>query len=376
MRTNEEIITEMQNKKIIPTNEEIADYKNILLKKLENNDIQLATRKEITDEKNRLIPQEKQTILIDGESKFIRRIEIKKEIKEEMKRKNIQQEIIEQQKEETKYIGLEETFSTIYLTFLKNKNIYIMKINPFLNYKLFEEIISDIKYYTELRKTPKKYINKNLLQIQNEKRKQEIEKQIRQEEAEYNRMERNIMRTENRILKKIREKESLKEYNKEEKKRILQEIKEAEQLPFVEEIYLGEKLFFTFKDIYINEIVQTEIEKEINKETNEELRKPKMEMKKIRIGTLTFSASAEEGIQIINEDQLYYNGREIIHPHASDKKTCFGESKLKMLRLINEMKIKELLILVYSWATSYNKHSTYIRIQEFYNARKEKGEIQ
>jgi len=253
----------------------------------------------------------------------------------------------------------ESTFSVVYF---KTRNLIVVKFNPFYNTTLLDETIFSFEVL-DIKKLSEETIGNILLEEQwfsnIEDRKRGLTADIVNINSRLESMKEDYIKRHRERLNKTRQLKDL-DINKDEiRLKIKQELDKLKENTLIKKLTIKDKIYLSFGDIYINAQVKTGLE--INQDGIEV---PKVEMKKIYIGNLTFIVG-EGKVTVENPSRV----DDYEHPHANGGTICFGEVSLKASQHLINLELNKLVKLLYSWAFSYNEGDAYCKIQEFYEAR-------
>lgn len=248
-----------------------------------------------------------------------------------------------------------------FCVYFPDKNIILLKMNIFADRRLFDLMFDSMEdeeddFYMEFRVITQKELRERLVdkvfgtQIRNALGK--IKNDIENLESERNRLFERSRRIANDIFEAGIEKESYEKQLVSLGPRVMEEIESVKKLEFVKDIYIKDRLYIEFKDIYIHAPI-------IVKKEDTEV----PELKKILIGDLKFVIMPERVLCYVSGK---YNNR---HPHiGSGAQCCFGSEGSRIGDALGKMDIKALASFLYSWATSYNENSCYVNIQNIWNS--------
>jgi hypothetical protein len=256
-------------------------------------------------------------------------------------------------------------------------NLIIIAYNPFYWYwgessnKSYLEIHRDVAKAIAEVKPVKQDITEKMKKMMIQGYKNEINEEIQRTEKDIRDTVESIKRREEDIVQMYRQNESkitqieaMKELTTKVQDNLLKEIEEVKTLKFVKKVELEVNKIA----VHVGKVTLTGIhtgEDEYGDEDEDEYT--------IYAGDYIIDYYPGK-IEIRNKDQL--PGTDKAHPHISyDVEPCWGNMGPKFMKLLGQLKIKELTFYIMSWLKTYNDDSPHMNIKEYYEARENEGKF-
>lgn len=252
------------------------------------------------------------------------------------------------------------------MVYYPNRNIVISKVNLFADEKVYKLAIEKIKALKPKYKDQEEVMIEKMEQqwkrnftkrVQDTKNKMDsFKRQITDYERNHRTACKNLFE-ERLLLHKLEENEE------DVGVLIKEELSKLKKMDVVQNLKITDKIYFDFGEISLTGNIQT------GTEVKEGVEVAKHEIKKVKIGKITFGIS-EDGVTIQNPSSV----AGYPHPHADEEHICYGDGATTVNKLISNFEITKLINFLFSWVYSYNEGDSYHSLQDFYEARKNEEE--